>query len=159
MALKDKKSGKTLRSIVSRVVEADYKLISESDEFSFDWNEEVENEVFKIYLRDQSDNILGLLSIIDYPDELRIHLNLLEVGKTNIGQTKKIDNIAGCLIAVACKISFDRNYFGFVSLKPKTRLIPLYKEKYGFDQYGRLLAVDGDSSNQLIKKYLHDEEE
>ena len=159
MALKDKKSGKALRVIIARVVEADYKLINESGEFGFEWHEEIENEVFKIYLKDQSDNILGLLSLIDYPDELRIHLNLIEVGKTNIGQTKKIDNIAGCLIAVACKISFDRNYFGFVSLKPKTKLVSLYQEKYGFDQYGRLLAVDGDSSNMLIKKYLHDEEE
>jgi hypothetical protein len=134
-------------------------LISESEEFSFDWHEEIENEVFKIYLKDNSDNILGLLSLIDYPEELRIHLNLIEVGKSNIGQTKKIDNIAGCLIAVACKISFDRNYFGFVSLKPKTRLISLYQEKYGFSQYGRLLAVEGGPSNQLIKKYLSDEEE
>lgn len=76
MALKDKKSGKALRVIIARVVEADYKLINESGEFGFEWHEEIENEVFKIYLKDQSDNILGLLSLIDYPDELRIHLNL-----------------------------------------------------------------------------------
>jgi hypothetical protein len=58
MALKDKKSGKALRVIIARVVEADYKLISESGEFGFEWHEEIENEVFKIYLKDQSDNIL-----------------------------------------------------------------------------------------------------
>jgi hypothetical protein len=36
MALKDKKSGKALRVIIARVVEADYKLISESGEFGFE---------------------------------------------------------------------------------------------------------------------------
>jgi hypothetical protein len=35
----------------------------------------------------------------------------------------------------------------------------LYQKKYGFSQYGRLLAVEGNPSNQLIKKYLSDEEE
>jgi len=87
--------------------------------------------------------------------QLRIHLNLIEVGKSNIGQAKKIDNIAGCLISVACKIPFGRDSFGFVSLKPKAQLISLRQDKYGFDPSGsnnkqssgtsfRMIAYTGD---------------
>lgn len=101
--------------------------------------------------------ILGLISLVDYPEEYRIHLNLIEVGMKNIGKNKEIENIAGFLIAFACQIAFDKDYFGFVSLKPKTHLIDLYQKKYGFRQYGILLAVEQHSSIVLINKYLTDE--
>ena len=63
------------------------------------------------------------MSLIDYPEEYRIHLNLIEIQSKNQGKNKKIDRIAGCLIAFACELSFARGYYGFVSLQPKTRLI------------------------------------
>ena len=54
------------------------------------------------------------MSLVDYPDEYRIHINLIEIGKDNRGKQKEIEHIAGCLIAFACQIAFDKNYFGFV---------------------------------------------
>jgi len=99
------------------------------------------------------------MSLIDYPEEYRIHLNLIEVSSSNIGKSKKIENIAGCLIAFACQLAFMRGYAGFVSLQPKTRLISLYQNKYGFRQYGRLLAVEQSSARLLINNYLDYEDE
>lgn len=159
MPLIDKSTGKTLKSIIEKVVKTDYRLISKSKQYTFDWKEESKNEVYKIYLKDKDNDILGLISLIDIPDERRIHLNLIEVGAKNRGKDKEIENIAGRLIAFACKIAFDRDYWGFVSLKPKTQLIDLYQEKYGFRQYGRLLGVEQGSSRELIIKYWIDEEE
>ena len=53
-----------------------------------------------------------------------------------------------------------RGYFGFVSVQPKTRLIDLYQNKYGFRQYGRLLAIEQEASRFLINNYLdYDDEE
>lgn len=157
MPLRDKKTGKTLKSVIEKVIKSDYKLISKSKEYTFKWSEESKNEVYKIYLKSQDNEILGLMSLVDYPEEYRIHLNLIEVGSSNIGKSKEIENIAGCLIAFACQIAFDKDYFGFVSLKPKTRLIDLYQDRYGFRQFGRLLAVEQRSSTALINKYLNDE--
>lgn len=159
MPLRDIKSGKILHSAIEEVVSSDYRWIRKSKEFKFDWELEKENEVYKIYLVDKDENILGLMSMIDYPEEYRIHLNLIEVGASNRVKSKSVENIAGCLIAFACQVAFDRDYFGFVSLQPKTKLIDLYQEKYGFRQYGRLLAVEQASSKALIDKYLNDEEE
>jgi len=75
-----------------------------------------------------------------------------------IGKFKKYERVAGILIAFACKESFVSGFYGFVSLVPKTKLIKHYIEKYGFKQFGRHLAVEFESSEKLINKYLIDEE-
>lgn len=157
MPLRNKLSDEIVESIIEVIVELDYKKIKSSTEFEFDWQLERKNEVYKIYLLDSKKEILGLMSIIDTPEEYRIHLNLIEVSRSNRGKSKKIDNIAGALIAFACEIAFKRGYFGFVSLQPKTELINLYQDKYGFCQYGRLLGVEQEASKFLINKYLNNE--
>ncbi len=92
--------------------------------------------------------------MIDFPKEYRIHVNLLEVSSENVGNKKQYRNIAGCLIAYCCRLSFERGYGGFVSLIPKTQLIRHYQEKYGFEQFGRQLAVHSATSERIIQKYL-----
>ncbi len=158
MPLKNRKAGETLKSSIDRVVKSDYKWIKKSPNFKFDWKTESENEVYKIFLLDAEDEILGLMSLVDYPEEYRIHLNLIETAGDQRGETKTIENIAGCLLAFGCQVAFNRGYYGFLSLQPKTRLIELYQDKYGFRQFGRLLAVEGESSKFLIQNYLFDEE-
>lgn len=157
-ALTNKKTGKTLKSIIDSVVIADYDQAEASGQFVFDWRAEQEREVYKIYFQgEEKEQILGLMSLIDYPEEYRIHLNLIEIATEHQGKDKQIEGIAGCLMAYACQLSFARGYFGFVSLQPKTKLIKWYQDQYGFRQYGRLLAVEQAASNALIKTYLRDE--
>jgi len=158
MPLFDLARKKTLDHIIEQLAKEDYKWLSDSDEFHFDWKAERKNETYKIHLKSEED-ILGVMALKDSPEELRIHLNLIEVGATNIGQSKIIEHIVGCLIAFACRIAFEKGYDGFLSLQPKTNLIQLYQNKYGFKLYGRLLAVEYNSSKLLIDKYLPYEEE
>lgn len=124
--------------------------------FEFDWHALSDMEVYA--LRVVHDNeIVGLMALRDVPEELRIEIALLECSKENVGKSKKLDRIAGCMIAFACRMAFLRGYFGFVSLIPKTQLIEHYKTLYGFEQYGRHLAMDLDRSRRLIETYLNDE--
>lgn len=141
---------------ILEVEEKDYATIKKSKQFEFDWSEEKENNVFKIVKKDSAPNqeILGLISLINFTDELRMHVSLLESSKDNKGKNKKVDRIAGCLLAFAARLSFEKGYYGFTSLVPKTQLIDFYIKKYGFEQYGRQLAVDGQSAINLIEKYL-----
>jgi len=157
MPLKDKRTGEFLKSSIEEILESDYNLVKTSKEYSFNWSAERNNEVYKIFLIGVEQEILGMMALIDYPNEYRIHLNLIEVGASNIGKDKVIDNIAGCLIAFACQLAFLRGYLGFVSLQPKTELIDLYQRKYGFKSYGRILAVEQYNSRLLIQKYLDNE--
>ncbi len=139
---------------ISQIAGGDEKIIKSSKQFKFNWKLEKENDIYKIYLVDNEDTILGLISLIDIPAELRIHINLIEVSFENVGKEKKYDWIAGCLIAFACAMSIEKAYGGFVSLIPKTKLINHYCKKYGFKQFGRQLAVDNQESVDLVKKYL-----
>lgn len=157
MKVTRKLSGELVEVLIGEVAAVDFAKIQRSSEFIFDWKLEEGCEVFKLYLKDDESQILGLLSIKNYPEELRIHINLIEVAKSQVGKAKILDNIAGCLIAYTCALAFKRGYEGFVSLLPKTQLIHLYQHKYGFRQYGRFLAIDYKNSKQLIDKYIGDE--
>ncbi len=123
--------------------------------FSFEWHLEYGNEVLILKMRENG-KIMGLMSLVTIPNEMRIELQLIEISIENVGRYKEYDHIPGCLIAYACKLSFDRGFLGFVSLKPKTKLIALYTNKYGFEQYGRRLASNPENSRKLINKYLGD---
>lgn len=150
-------SGELVEVVIGVMTPPDFVSVRRNTGFIFEWELEQAYEVYKLHLKDDESQIFGLLSVKDYPEELRIHISLIEVIKSQVGKTKTLDRIAGCLIAYACALAFKRGYEGFVSLQPKTRLIDLYQDKYGFRQYGRLLAVEYESSKHLIDKYIGNE--
>ena len=156
MRLLDLTTQRYFNAIIEKMEEEDFKVIAEKGSFEFNWLEEKDNEVFKIRSR-RGKKILGLISLIDIPVEYRLHIQLIECAKDHVGIDKKIDRIAGYLIAFACKLAFSKGYGGFVSLVPKTRLISHYKNRYSFQQFGRQLVVEWESSQHLIKKYIDDE--
>lgn len=157
MKLIDTSSGDLVEAIILELEPKDFQEIKKGKVFVFDWSLEEKHDVYKICLKGQETKILGLLSLIDHPAELRIHISLIEVIKEQVGREKTLDHIAGCLIGFACGIAFRKGYEGFVSLLPKTRLIDWYQEKYGFRQYGRLLALTHEQSKRVIDQYLGDE--
>jgi hypothetical protein len=156
MHLKNTKTGKLKKAKIDKLRSKDQDQVKKSKEYKFDWKLEkkMKYDLYKIYLLDQEDEILGLLSLKDIKEELRIHINLIEISSRNVGKGKEYDRIAGSLIAYAAQLSFDKSYDGFVSLVPKTRLINHYCKKYGFEQFGRQLGLGYEASVNLIKTYL-----
>jgi len=158
MNLINSKTGKKLKGVIELVEkEEEFKKIDKDTRFLFEWTKEKKNQVFKIRLADQ-DELLGLISLIDYPKELRIHINLIEVATSHRGKDKPILNIVGCLIGFTCKQAFKQMYRGFVSLVPKTQLIDYYHTSYGFIFIGIQMAVFGETAGALVQKYIGDEE-
>lgn len=155
MLLENIVTGEEIEAEIELLKRVDLNKIKKSKQFLFDWKKEYDKHelLYKISLK-EADEILGLVCLIDVPEEMRIHLELVELRIDQTGKNKKIDKIAGCLIAFACEQSFKKKYGGFVSLLPKTKLINHYTVKYGFSQYGRLLAIEGQSSRLLLHKYL-----
>ncbi len=139
--------------IIDFVSNVDYLKIRKSDQFQFDWTKEKKNLVYKICKKNEEE-ILGLISLIDFSKELRIEIHLIEISKSNIGKNKKFDRLADCLIAYACNLAFIKNYDGFVSLVSKSEIVKLYKEKYGFIEMGNHLNSQLNNSNALINEYL-----
>lgn len=85
-------------------------------------------------------------------------MDVLELAPHNIGrQHKRYDDVAGCLIAFACRESFkiEGDYKGFLTFTSKTSLIGWYMEKYGAQRAnGWRMFFDPETGHQLIKKYL-----
>ncbi len=156
MKLRHTGTGEYKDAEIGPVAEKDYDYMKSCGWFVFDWLAEsrLGFDVYKIYLKENEYDILGLLSLRDIKLELRIHVNLIEVSSQNIGEGKMYDRIAGSLLGFACQIAFEKSYDGFVSLVPKTELIDHYCRKYGFRQVGRNLALEGASSLAIIQNYL-----
>jgi len=148
------KTGKKEKVRISQLKSSELKKL---ESFDFEWSQESKFEVYKLSLI-SNEQILGLLSIERVIEELRIEIRLLEISTENIGKNKLYDHVAGILIAFACKESFKNGFYGFVSLIPKTKLIKHYSEKYGFQQFGRHLAIQLQASELLMNRYLTYEE-
>ncbi len=156
MYIINKNTGIKRKIVIEQLNQTDILALKNHEQFTFEWNLEGENDVYKLRLKEQEE-ILGLLSIMDYPKEFRVHINLVESAKQHRGKHKVYEHIPGCLIAFACRLAFIKGYDGFVSLVPKTALINYYHQTYGFLIFGNQMAVYGMSANFIIKKYLGDE--
>lgn len=147
------KTQEKLEAIVEKIAPLEIKQILKNKQFKFRWSSESKYEVYKLYIR-ESEEIVGLMSLQDWPNELRLEIRLIESSKDNVGSDKKYDRIAGSLIAFACGTSFDRGYNGFISLVPKTALRSHYINEFGMEEGGKSVYSDTLNSAELINKYL-----
>lgn len=154
MEIKSIASGRGKAITVKETVAEDFKFLTKK-RFSFIWKTfRNSTTVFKLQIAGE-DDILGVMGLIDWPEEKRIEIKLLASSKENIGKQKMYDGIAGCLIAFACRLAVHK--YGpdaCVSLVPKTELIKHYMQKYHMADAGRQLYVDGNDLIKMLKKYL-----
>lgn len=138
--------------VIELVEDSDYEITTEVD-YHFDWQLEKGNDVYKLKFSND-DEILGLMSLKVVPQEMRIEIVLLASSVRNTGKNKEYDGIAGNLIAFACREAvklFDID--GCVSLHPKTEIRKHYIEKYGFQNAGIQIFIDGVSLFNLLAKF------
>ena len=145
-------SSSEIEVAIGHVKEEDHKKITKS-KFFFNWKTEKENEVYKLMIAG-TDEMLGLMSHINFPEEQRLQINLLTVAKENRGKDKIYDGIAGNLIAYACREG-NRLYAeeACVSLQPKTELKKHYMEFYGMHDAGMQVFLEGPNLFRLLEKY------
>lgn len=162
MYIEDVKTGQKIEVNVEHVSTKDFKAIRKDPNFGFDWNKYKSEEVYKLWVRNEK-KIWGLICIIDHTDGLTnaIEIELLEVGDENVGRKKKLDRIAGILIAFACRESIKRGHEGYFFLTPKTNLIAHYQAKYNLKFTGPfganpvgVMVGEEKISRKLIKEYL-----
>ena len=139
---------------ILKITKSDYKNIKTG--WNFDWIKETnKNEVYKLVIINNPGVIQGLISIIDGRDHILI--NLIESAHFNIGQNKTYKGVAGNLFAFACKISFDRDYNGYVAFVSKTQLVQHYKRTLGAQQIGNSirLFIDTKAALKLVQLYYN----
>ena len=65
--------------------------------------------------------------------------------------------MAGNLVALACKLAFERGFDGFVVFEAKSQLIEHYEKSLGAKRmYGQRMFLDKDAARSLIQSYFKD---
>jgi hypothetical protein len=154
MVIVELATGQKLTVAISPVESKDFRQITKK-RYSFDWKKERGvTDMFKLTAAGQSD-ILGLVSVIDFPGEYRLQIHLLCASQENIGRGKQYKGIVGCLIAFVGQMALKK-YLGLacISLLPKTELRSHYKREYGMLDGGPQLYLDGAGLQAVVNKYL-----
>ncbi len=154
MTITEIRTNKKVGVVVSPVSSDDIKLLT-SKRYYFSWKKiSLEANLYKLCIAGQED-ILGVIALIDIPEEMRIEIRLLASSKENVAGNKLYNNIAGCLIGFTCREAV-KNYGdkACVSLMPKTILKEHYKEKYKMQEAGQQLYLEGESLIGLIYQYI-----
>jgi hypothetical protein len=148
-------SNKKRNIVISEVKDKEFVLLTKK-RYSFIWKQlKGKAKTYKLQIEDE-DDILGVMALDDFPDESRIEIKLIASSKENVGRNKKYEGIIGCLIAFACSESLIKyNEQACVSLIPKTELKDHYINKYGMDDGGWQVFLEGPELNILIRKYIH----
>jgi len=121
--------------VISEVETQDWKMLTKK-RYSFAWQVTKETAVvYKLHIEDDED-ILGVMALVDVPDEKRIEIKLLST-------------------AYACRQAvYKYKSLACISLVPKTELIKHYSDKYYMRYAGWQLYLEGSSMRKLLKEYL-----
>lgn len=147
-------SGVHKEAIIKAVEPSDFTLLTKK-RYSFNWQSLKKSTIiYKLTIEGEKD-ILGVMALIDFPDEFRIEIKLLACSVENQGRNKKYDRIAGCLIAFACDLCAKKYLLNAcVSLVPKTALLNHYKQKYYMVWNGKQLYLEGILLDKLVIEYF-----
>ncbi len=154
-----------LETANNRLVEAEIILAKSNDmplkkdDWNFNWRQlfkEHNTQTFILRTKQPPHSIEGVLHLMS-ENEMLV-MDVLEIAPGNIGRrNKKYDNVAGCLVAFACRESFkiEGAYKGYLTFVSKTNLIEWYINKYGAEKaLGQRMFIDPAAGLSLIGKYL-----
>ncbi len=156
--LKEVYTGNDLEGVILDAIKEDMPLKKAG--WKFTWTSLYKTEgasFFKLVLAQSPAQVEGMLMLTLINGEM-LFMNNIEVAPHNYGVKGKYGNVAGCLLAFACKKSFEwgkGHYMGFLSFDSKTELIPLYEEKYGATYaMGHKMFFTPEAGRKLMREYL-----
>ncbi len=105
--------------------------------------------------------------IFEMRNNVEPYMAFIEVAPHNLGIARKYENVAGCLIAFACRLSFRANepYKGWLAFdvmeereEDTVKLMALYCKKYGAILFrDTTMVISPESGETLINRYLNTE--
>ena len=143
-------------------------LPSLTDGWRFNFKKHSKKATFQTYVlvcEDTSDIIEGCL-IFEMKDTVEPYMAYIEIAPDNKGKSKRFDNVAGCLIAYACRLSFIQgkdHYKGWLafdvleeSKQDEVKLMSMYSKKYGALKFGETtMVIPPNAGEKLIEEFLN----
>jgi len=147
----------TRKKNIEGVISKAHKKELPKANWKFDWKS-LHAKNSKIFKLEYEGEIQGLLKMTQV-DEGYYEMSNLELAPANYGSKGKINNVAGCLIAYACLLTFqlnEGNYKGHLAFTSKGELIPHY-EKYYYAElvYREKMIIFPRNGKKLIRKFLN----
>ncbi len=143
------------------------KLPSLVDGWRFNFKKHAQKKgvhAYVIVCEETPDKIEGCL-IFEMKDAVAPFMAYVELAPDNKGANKKFENVAGCLIAYACRLSFvygKDDFLGWLAFEvleehkaDEIKLMALYCKKYGALKFGNTtMVIPPEAGEKLISQYL-----
>jgi len=138
--------------------------------FNFRGNTKAEHlQTYALVCNETPDIVEGCLSF-KMRRKVEPYMAYIEIAHHNQGSAKKYENVAGCLIAFACRLSIVHGkgaYKGWLAFdvmeqnkNNEIKLLALYCVKYGALRFGDTgMVIPPETGEQLILKFLNDDYE
>ncbi|SDC63465.1 hypothetical protein SAMN04487894_103173 [Niabella drilacis] len=121
-------------------------------------------QTFVLICEETPDIIEGCLSF-KMKDTIEPYMAYVEIAPHNKGRHKRYEQVAGCLIAFACRLSFIHGagaYKGWLAFdvfeenkEDEIKLMAVYCKKYGAVKFGdTTMLISPEAGEHLINKYL-----
>ena len=144
--------------IVGVISEALKKEMPKSNmKWNFDWKalHTKHSLIFKLTYEEEIQGLLKMTKV----DEGYYEMSNLELSPKNYGSSGQITNIASCLIAYGCLLTFELNngnYKGYLAFTSKGELISHYEKNYFAELvFSEKMIISPKNGKKLIKKYLN----
>jgi len=162
------KSSNILNAIIISKENLNIDLPSFNDGWRFNFNKHSKKKNFKTYtvICENSPDIIEGCLIFEMKNKIEPYMAYIEVAPHNRGENKEKENVAGCLIAFACRLSFTKgqnDYQGWLafdvleeSKEDEIKLMSMYSKKYHalrFDNTTMVIPPEG--GEILINEFLN----
>ncbi|WP_281228753.1 hypothetical protein [Flavobacterium aquiphilum] len=156
---------------IGNAKELKINLPSFTEGWRFNFNKHFKKKNFETYVlvsEETSERIEGCLSF-EMRDKVEPYMAFVEVAPHNRGTVREYDNVAGCLIAYACRLSFlngEDHFQGWLAfdvleenIEDESKLMKVYATKYNalrFDE-STTMFIPPEGGKKLINEFLDQE--
>lgn len=122
--------------------------------WKFNWSITEKNgyDIYELFLKDD-DTVQGRISL--KIDGGVADVEIVETASYNYGHAGRYEGVGAHLFTIACQVSFDAGYDGFVAFTAKSDLVEYYKEKLNAGVFrGRRMYIDEEAAQILLDKYM-----
>lgn len=122
--------------------------------WKFDWSitEKKGYDIYELFVKDD-DVVQGRISVQVVGGV--VDVDIVETAPHNYSHKGIYEGVGAHLFAIACQVSFDAGYDGFVAFTSKSDLVEYYKEKLNAGVFrGRRMYIDEKAAQILLDKYM-----
>lgn len=151
----------------SKLVKVNLPSVTDGWRFNFSkYGKQKGFETYVLVSEETSDKIEGCLTF-EMKEKVEPYMAYVEIAPHNRGEVKEYENVAGCLIAFACRLSFikgEGDFEGYLAFdvleetkEDETKLMAVYSSKYNALRIdnSKTMLIPPAGGQKLIDEFLN----